>query len=113
MPFTAQRQRTQRKRRALGTDQVRGGMGGESREECPHEWGRPRGAPRLEGCATVPRRRINGLRRERQEERRGRKVILPPVVCPPLPNCGWRRIGRPRRRGAGCRRRRFYRGHTT
>src|ERR1039458_2080908 len=98
MPFTAQRQRTQRKRRALGTDQVRGGMGGESREECPHEGGRRGGPPRQEGCATRPRQRINGLRREKQEERRVREVILPPVVCPPLPNCGWRRTpGRHRR----------------
>src|SRR5260370_24879734 len=50
-----QRRGPERKRRAYATDEVREGMGWETREECPQEWGRP-GAPRLKcRCTDVGR----------------------------------------------------------
>src|ERR1035441_6722550 len=48
-PFNAEEQR---QAQSSGPRKDCGGMGWETWEECPHEWGRPRGHPSLKGCST-------------------------------------------------------------
>ena|ERR1035437_8075029 len=58
MSFNAEALRRREKRRVLCHGRARGGMGWETREACPHEWGHGS----LKGYATVLRRRANELR---------------------------------------------------
>src|ERR1035437_265238 len=51
-PFNAETPRTQRKAQRRYFDAETRRKGESEEEKCPHEWGRPRGHPSLEGYAT-------------------------------------------------------------
>src|ERR1035437_4009463 len=95
MSFNAEALRRREKRRVLCHGRARGGMGWETREACPHEWGHGS----LKGYATVLRRRANELRMGFRREDFGRRKRLPHDSSKEA--CDWGAVGYGSKGGCG------------